>query len=112
MSGRKVARKKARYRWLSPTDRRVVEGRLAAGERPVVIAGDVGCHLRTVQRVRADMWLRRRVMDSGFRLGFEERVGIEVGIARGDSDAQIARELGRHRSTVCREVGRFRHRRA
>jgi IS30 family transposase len=52
------------------------------------------------------MWLRRRVCDSGFRLGFEERVRIEVGVARGLSDARIARELGRHRSTVGREIGR------
>jgi transposase, IS30 family len=103
-------RKRGRTWWLTPVERVVIERRLAAGERPRVVAGGLGCHVRTVQRVGADVWLRRRVTDSGFRLGFEERVRIEVGVARGDSDAEIARELGRHRSTIGREIGRCRSR--
>jgi transposase, IS30 family len=102
----RVGKAKGPYRWLTPTERGLVEQRLGAGERVGVIAGDVGCSRRTVQRVRSDVWLRRRVTDSGFRLGFEERVGIEVGIARGLSDSEIARGLGRHRSTVGREIAR------
>jgi IS30 family transposase len=98
------------FRWLTPADRLVIERRLAAGERPRVIAADLGSSETTVKRVRADAWLRRRVTDSGFRLGFEERVRIEVGIGCGHSDAQIARELGRHRSTVGREISRCRRR--
>jgi IS30 family transposase len=105
-----ASRKRGPLRWLTPADRVVIERRLVAGERPRVIAAQVGSSERTVRRVRADLWLRRRVTDSGFRLGFDERVRIEVGVGCGLSDAQIARELGRHRSSVGREIGRCRSR--
>jgi transposase, IS30 family len=101
-----MARKRGRTWWLTPADRVVIERRLAAGEGLRVVAADLKCSVATVRRVRADLWLRRRVTDSGFRLGFEERVRIEVGIARGETDTQIAGGLGRHRSTVGREIGR------
>jgi transposase, IS30 family len=94
------------YRWLTPAERGLVEQRLRAGERVVLIAVDFGCSQETVRRIRSDLWLRRRVVDSGFRLGFEDRVRIEVGIAGGLSDSEIARVLGRHRSTVGREIAR------
>ena len=102
-----MAGRKGSWTWLSPADRVVVEQRLRAGERPVVVAADLGCHVTTVRRVRSDMWLRRRVSDSGFRLSFEERVEIAVRVARGESNAEIARGLGRHRSTIGREIRRF-----
>jgi IS30 family transposase len=49
---------------------------------------------------------RRRVSHSRFRLSFEERVEIAVRIGRGESASEIARGLGRHRSTIGREIGR------
>jgi transposase, IS30 family len=103
--------RRSRGRWLvGPVDRLVMERRLRAGEVPRVIAADFGCSGETVRRVRVDMFLRRRVTDSGFRLGFEERIEIAIRVARGESNAQIARGLGRHRSTIGREIARVRSR--
>ena len=102
----KSVKARARYRWLTPADRVLIERRLLAGERPGVIAADVGCHDRTVCRVRRDLWMRRRVSDSGFRLSFEDRVAIETGIARGESNRVIAARLGRHPATIGREISR------
>jgi transposase, IS30 family len=48
---------------------------------------------------------------SPHRLSFEERERIFVGVCRGESDSEIARVLGRHRSTVGREIRRCAERR-
>jgi IS30 family transposase len=45
---------------------------------------------------------------SGRFLSFAEREEIAVGLAAGHSPARIAAELGRHRSTVTREIARHR----
>jgi len=91
---------------LTPVERRLVEQRLRAGELPRVIAADVGCQVMTVRRVRQDLWSRRRLSDSGFRVSYEERVKIAIALAGGESPSAIARALGRHRSTIVREVRR------
>ncbi|HLI56086.1 MAG TPA: IS30 family transposase [Actinomycetota bacterium] len=59
-------------------------------------------------RARADAVVRRqhRRADSGFRLSIEERIEIGMRVAAGESDAEIARGLGRHRSTIGRELAR------
>jgi|GEM_PF-5945659 len=41
---------------------------------------------------------------AGQRLSRYERVAIEVRVARGDTDEEIAVRLGRHRSTIWREI--------
>ena len=43
---------------------------------------------------------------SGRYLSFQEREEISVGLAAGRSQARIARDLGRDRSTICREIKR------
>ncbi|PKW26494.1 IS30 family transposase [Phycicoccus duodecadis] len=50
--------------------------------------------------------IRMRVADSGHRLSFEEREAIEEMLARGHTQAEIAREIGRARSTISREIAR------
>jgi IS30 family transposase len=61
----------------------------------------------SAKRIRDDGLLTRwRVLDSQHRLSFEDRERIFVGIAGGESDAEIARAIGRHRSTIGREVRR------
>jgi IS30 family transposase len=96
------------YRWLTPENRRLVEERLADGVLPRLIAVELGCSARTVHRAQADAVLRcqRRWRDSGFRLCIEERIEIGMRVAAGESNAQIARGLGRDRSTIGRELAR------
>jgi transposase, IS30 family len=97
-----------RYRWLTPANRRLVEERLADGVLPRVIAVELGCSARTVHRAQADAVVRaqRRRADSGFRVSIEERIEIAMRVAAGQSNAEIARGLGRHRSTIGRELKR------
>jgi IS30 family transposase len=52
---------------------------------------------------------RRPRAPSGRFLSFAEREEIALGLAAGQSLALIARQLGRHRSTIGREVARNRH---
>ena len=102
-----------RYRWLTPENRRLIEQRLVDGVLPLVISGELGCSVRTVRRAQADAIARRqaRRMDSGFRLSIEDRIEIAMRVARGESNAQIAGALGRHRSTIGRELERCGRRR-
>jgi IS30 family transposase len=95
------------YRWLGPDERRLIAARLAAGASMSGLAVQFGCHPATIARVRDEaLMLRARSGHSRLRLSFEERERILVGVARGESDAVIARAIGRHRSTVGREIKR------
>ena len=71
------------------------------------VAAEFGVAERTAYRLRMEAALvRRRVAHSPRQLSFEERERILVGICRGESDSEIARAVGRHRSTVGREIRR------
>jgi IS30 family transposase len=69
------------------------------------IARELGCSVRTVQRVWVESKIKsRRVGQSALRLSFAEREQISRDLAAGQSVRAIARALGRSPSTVSREV--------
>jgi IS30 family transposase len=98
---------KRRYRWVSPAQRAVVARRVGDGVRVVVVAAEVGVSPRTVQRIANEAALARRGRQRSPRcLSVDERERIFVGVCRGESDSEIARVLGRDRSTIGREIKR------
>jgi IS30 family transposase len=95
------------FRWLRLDERALIAARLGEGASLQGLASQFGCSQATIARVRDQaLMLQRRAGHSRLRLSFEERERICVGVARGESDAEIARAIGRHRSTVGREIKR------
>jgi IS30 family transposase len=99
--------RRGRYRLLLPAERAAIVGRFRAGAGVQDVMVDFGLAHTSACRLRDQAALERRwVVDSWYRLSFAERERIFVGVCRGESDSEIARALGRHRSSVGREIRR------
>jgi IS30 family transposase len=93
--------------WVVPVVRREIAERLWAGESAAALAVEFGVAGFSIRRIgHQHALMRRRVAHSPRRLSFGERERISRGVAAGESDSEIARALGRHRSTVGREIRR------
>lgn len=82
------------------------EYRVDGDVRRAALAVGVGSNLAHRWVRQSGGMIRIKAADTGYRLSFEERERIEELLRVGSSQAAIARDLGRSRSTICRELQR------
>lgn len=96
------------YRLLSVDDRREILRLRAAGVSQVEIARRVGRQRSVVRLVLAPVGgvIRSELVADRVRRGLsmQDRIDIYLGLAQGESFAVIAARIGRHRTSVWREV--------
>ena len=100
-------RLKREWKRLSDEDRKLVLRLAAQGWSMREIGAELGRWSSLIQAVLRPFGgvIRHELLDVVARgLSVEDRVEICFGVARGESFAEIGRCLGRHRSTICREV--------
>lgn len=104
-----MARGQRAARWVTPEDRRTIMRMAAAGASQREIGAAVDRGRSTVQLVLgpAGGVLRREALreQPGRGLTLEQRVQVQLGLREGLSFAAIGEQIGRHRSSVSREVG-------
>jgi len=106
------SRRRGQYRLLTPVTRSRIVARFRAGAGLREVMWEFGVPYTSARRIRDEgVLMRRRVAHSPYRLSFDERERIFVGICGGESDSEIARALGRHRSAIGREIRRCGQRR-
>lgn len=100
-------RVKQRYRRVTPEMRREMIRLAAKGANYREIAESVDLSESGVRLVIRPLGgvIRKEMWSPGTRrLSFDERVGIKIGLEKGQSLRAIARRIGRDPATVCREV--------
>ena len=77
---------------------------LSEGLRVVEVASAVGCHFNMIYKLIRRHGRRRPRSHNPLRLSLDEREEISRGLLSKESMSSIGRVLGRHRSTISREV--------
>jgi hypothetical protein len=98
--------RRGRYRLLTLTERAAIEARFRAGVRVRDVMAEFGVPHTSACRIQNEVALmRRRVVCSPYRLSFEERERIFVGVCRGATAISRGRSGDIARRSAARSAG-------